>query len=88
MTRLPWREVVTTNAAVQVAKRLGPSKNATERKKDQEREEECRRSADIRGMDSPPEIQGHVGDFVLNNKSVGGGIERRGYASPSAGRDC
>lgn len=67
--------------------RLWPSKNVTERKKDQECEDECRRSADIRGVDSQPAIQSLGGCLVLNDESVGGGIERRvSYAT--AAREC
>jgi len=67
--------------------RLWPTKNVTERKKDQECEDECRRSADIRGVDSQPAIQSLGGCLVLNDESVGGGIERRvSYAT--AAREC
>ena len=67
--------------------RLWPSKNVTERKKDQECEDECRRSADIRGVDSQPAIQSLGGCLVLNDESVGGGIEKRVF-SATAAREC
>ena len=67
--------------------RLWPSKNVTERKNDQECEDECRRSADIRGVDSQPAIQSLGGCLVLNDERVGGGIERR-VSSATAAREC
>jgi hypothetical protein len=84
---LPLREVIVAVATVDVAMRLWPSKNVTERKKDHECEDECRRSADIRGVDSQPAIRSRGGCLVLNDESVGGGIERR-VSSNTAAREC